>query len=381
MSADADSSESMSIEENRGIVLQELRKEFGDLVAVNDIDLRISEGELLVLLGPSGCGKTTTLRMIAGLELPTDGRIAIQGDEVTQMAPQNRDVSMVFQSYALYPHKTVRGNLEFPLAKMDIDERTKEEKISETVELLEIDGLLDRMPRALSGGQRQRVALGRTIIREPKAFLMDEPLSNLDAKLRVQTRAEIRQLQQLLGVTTVYVTHDQEEAMSIADRIVIMNDGIIEQIGTPEEIYERPNNEFVAGFMGDPPINFLDTRESGSEASIIDDAGVDGLTEDVVRIGVRPEDIYFVDPSTGNPLVEDVDVELSDFVPVTVDVIEPLGNAYEVTLTRGDARVKARVRELPEGVTDGSDVAVGFDSENVHHFAVGGPRIEKRLEE
>jgi multiple sugar transport system ATP-binding protein len=224
----------------KGVRLDGVRKRFGDVVAVAGIDLRVEPGELLVLLGPSGCGKTTTLRAIAGLEPVTEGTIRIGDRDATGTLPQDRDVSMAFQNYALYPHKTVEGNLRFPLAKTDLAPAERDEKVAFVAELLEIGDILDREPSSLSGGQRQRVALGRTIVREPGVFLLDEPLSSLDAELRVATRTELRDLQQRLGTTTVYVTHDQEEAMSVADRIAVMRDGRIEQIGTPRELYVDP---------------------------------------------------------------------------------------------------------------------------------------------
>ncbi|WP_324664479.1 ABC transporter ATP-binding protein [Haloarcula sediminis] len=354
----------LSSDDDSEIRLRNVTKRFDDLVAVDDLDLTIRNGELLVLLGPSGCGKSTTLRMIAGLEVPSEGSIEIGGEEVTEALPQKRDLSMVFQSYALYPHKTVRGNLAFPLGKMDIDDDEADERIRRTAELLEIDDLLDNKPGQLSGGQRQRVALGRTIVREPKAFLMDEPLSNLDAKLRVQTRSEVRSLQQSLGTTTVYVTHDQEEAMSLADRIAVMNDGRLQQIGTPKEVYENPVNEFVAGFLGEPSMNFLDAdRLRGVDTS--DDSFAETAT-----VGVRPEDIAVAEEASGR-----ADGGRTYELDGEVLVVEPLGNAYEVEVDCGDDRVTARLRDRPSAISPDSAVTLRLPADAVHRFGADGEVI------
>ncbi|WP_227375934.1 ABC transporter ATP-binding protein [Haladaptatus halobius] len=353
-----------------GIALDGLRKEYDGVVAVDDLSLEVESGEFLVLLGPSGCGKSTTLRMIAGLETPTDGTIDIGGTDVTRTLPQKRELSMVFQSYALYPHKTVRENLAFPLGKMDLSKDDKKRKIEETAELLEIGDLLDKKPGQLSGGQRQRVAVGRTIIREPKAFLLDEPLSNLDAKLRVQTRFEIRELQQRLGTTTVYVTHDQEEAMSVADRIAVMNDGELQQVGTPEEIYKRPVNEFVAGFIGNPPMNFFDV-DGGREVRFFPDGEPvslgTSLPADADTVGIRPENVHLTNGG-GRP---SSNAEYGDTFECDVAVVEPLGNAYELALVRDGSRFTARLRDLPAGLSEGDRVDVAFDVDELHAFDDG----------
>ena len=364
-----------AVDDSAGVTLQNVRKEYGDIVAVNDLSLEIRAGEFLVLLGPSGCGKSTTLRMVAGLETPTTGTIEIGDVDVTQTLPQERDLSMVFQSYALYPHKTVRGNLAFPLGKMDVTESEKERKIEQTAELLEIAELLDKKPGQLSGGQRQRVAVGRTIIREPKAFLMDEPLSNLDAKLRVKTRFEIRELQQELGTTTIYVTHDQEEAMSVADRIAVMNDGALQQVGSPQEIYKRPTNRFVAEFIGEPSMNFFDVTQNDEPVLF---SGADPLPlgeavpPETTTLGVRPEDVALVEPTQG---VETTDQHLTESFECEVEVVEPLGNAYELGLTVEDDEFTVRLRDRPEAVTEGSTVQAALDTSELHAFDEHGEAI------
>ncbi|MFC6885515.1 MULTISPECIES: ABC transporter ATP-binding protein [Actinomadura] len=240
------------------IVLDRVAKRYPDgTVAVHDLDLDIADGEFIILVGPSGCGKSTTLNMIAGLEDISEGELTIGGERMNEKAPRDRDIAMVFQSYALYPHMSVRENIAFPLKLAKVDKETTGKKVAEAAHILDIESLMDRKPIHLSGGQRQRVAMGRAIVREPKAFLMDEPLSNLDAKLRVQMRTMISRLQKRLGTTTVYVTHDQTEAMTLGDRIVLMRKGLVQQVGTPEELYEHPHNLFVAGFIGSPSMNFL----------------------------------------------------------------------------------------------------------------------------
>ena len=364
-----------AVDDSAGVTLRNVRKKYGDVLAVDDLSLEVRAGEFLVLLGPSGCGKSTTLRMIAGLETPTTGSIEIGDIDVTQTLPQERDLSMVFQSYALYPHKTVRENLAFPLGKMDVTESEKEQKIEQTAELLEIADLLDKKPGQLSGGQRQRVAVGRTIIREPKAFLMDEPLSNLDAKLRVKTRFEIRELQQELGTTTVYVTHDQEEAMSVADRIAVMNDGTLQQVGSPREVYKRPTNQFVAEFIGEPSMNFFDVTQD-AEPVLFSDADPlplgDAVSREATTLGVRPEDVALVEPTqrVGPP-----DQHLTESFECEVGVVEPLGNAYELGLVVDDHTFTARLRDRPEAVTEGSTIEAALDTSELHAFDEHGEAI------
>ncbi len=255
------------------VSIQNVTKVYKEAPAVKDLSLDVSDGEFLVLLGPSGCGKSTTLRMVAGLEKPTSGDIYIGDTLVNEVQPKDRDVAMVFQSYALYPHMTVHDNLAFPLKMRHYSKEQIEETVGRAAEILEISDLLARRPKELSGGQRQRVALGRAIVRNPKVFLMDEPLSNLDAKLRVQTRIELRNLQKRIGTTTIYVTHDQAEAMTLADRVAIMKQGIIQQVAPPTDVYAHPANRFVAGFIGSPAMNFVEGKIAASGSVLEFDAG------------------------------------------------------------------------------------------------------------
>jgi multiple sugar transport system ATP-binding protein len=285
------------------IVLDRVTKSFPDgALAVHELSLTIAEGEFLILVGPSGCGKSTTLNMIAGLEDISSGELRIGGERVNEKAPKDRDIAMVFQSYALYPHMTVRQNIAFPLTLAKMKKKEIAEKVEETAKILDLSEVLDRKPAQLSGGQRQRVAMGRAIVRQPKAFLMDEPLSNLDAKLRVQMRGEIARLQRRLGTTTVYVTHDQTEAMTLGDRVVVMRGGIVQQIGTPDELYERPANIFVAGFIGSPSMNFfpatltvtgltLPFGEVTLTQPVLDVLAQHPAPENVI-VGIRPEHLH-----------------------------------------------------------------------------------------
>src|SRR4051794_8294636 len=266
------------------VAFDHVTKRFGSVVAVRDLTLEVRDREFLVLLGPSGCGKSTALRMIAGLEEPTDGTITIGDEVVNDIEPKDRDVAMVFQTYALYPHMTVRRNIEFPLKSRGVPREERSRLSLQAARTLGLDTLLDRKPAQLSGGQRQRVALARAIVRQPQAFLMDEPLSNLDAKLRVQTRADLIELQQRLEATVVYVTHDQIEAMTMGHRIAVMRDGLLQQVGPPQEVYDRPANLFVAGFIGTPPMNIIPARFV---------TGTSGGTLDGVVVGVRPEHLSF----------------------------------------------------------------------------------------
>ena len=285
----------------KGLSIRNLNKSFGAVHVVKDLNLDISPGEFLVLLGPSGCGKTTALRMIAGLEQVDSGSIHLGNTDVTQVLPKYRDIAMVFQSYALYPHKTVAENIGFPLKVRGTPKDQLDDAVRDAASQVHMEELLDRYPRQLSGGQRQRVALARAIIRRPSAFLMDEPLSNLDAKLRGFMRAELKHMQHDLGVTTVYVTHDQIEAMTLAHRVAIMEQGVLQQLGTPKEVYNDPANLFVAGFMGSPPMNFVSGTVEGAR---FQSNGVDiplaGEPQAVkATLGFRPEDAEVVEPGKG----------------------------------------------------------------------------------
>ena len=310
------------------VTFDHMYKRYGDdVVAVNDLNLEIGDGEFICLVGPSGCGKTTALRCVAGLEEISDGRLLIGDRVVNNVAPKDRDIAMVFQSYALYPHMSVYDNLAFGLKLRKINKSDIDRRVKEAAGILGLEKFLDRKPRALSGGQRQRVALGRAIVREPSVFLMDEPLSNLDAKLRVQTRAEIARLHQRLGTTTIYVTHDQVEAMTMGDRIAVMRDGVLQQIGTPQELYDHPVNIFVAGFIGSPSMNFATTKAEGKDlmfgGSKLELAGVQARAADSrpdgasVLIGFRPEHIEIANGTAGVNAVR---------FPAKVDVVEYLGN-------------------------------------------------------
>jgi multiple sugar transport system ATP-binding protein len=316
------------------------------------------------------------------LEVPTNGEILLDNVEITDNSPQERDISMVFQSYALYPHKTVTENLKFPLDKTELSESQKESQIQQTAEILEITDLLKRKPDQLSGGQRQRVAIGRAIVREPKAFLMDEPLSNLDARLRVQTRAEISDLQQRLDTTTIYVTHDQEEAMSIADRLAIMNDGIIEQVDTPRVIYENPRNEFVAGFLGEPKMNFLNINWAGRTPTIFtkNPVNIDSLLsncavpESAASLGIRPTDIYPANRS-GYQASDSKTGSFSSPIQFSFELIDPLGHSYELSVNRGNEMIVAVVEDRPTADL-GVSIKLRLDEDQIHWFNGQGVAIQ-----
>ena len=336
------------------IVLDHVTKRFPDgTVPVNDANLDIGDGEFMILVGPSGSGKSTCLNMIAGLEDITEGELRIGGRVVNQLAPKDRDIAMVFQSYALYPHMTVRENMGFGLKLARVDRAEIDRKVNQAAELLELTELLDRKPANLSGGQRQRVAMGRAIVRSPQAFLMDEPLSNLDAKLRVQMRTTVARLQNQLGTTTVYVTHDQTEAMTLGDRVAVMRAGVIQQVGSPEELYQRPRNLFVAGFIGSPAMNFLPgTLEDGRLRTALGDVQLPSEVAAKVRqagagrdliVGIRPE--HFEDAA----LVEGRRAAGLTF-KATVDVLESLGaDKYAYFRLQGG---RATAQELEELAAD-----------------------------
>ena len=294
-----------------------------DKPSVDQLDLKIEDGEFLVLVGPSGCGKSTSLRMLAGLEDVNAGRIFIGDKDVTDVPPKNRDIAMVFQNYALYPHMTVRENMGFALKIAGTPKEEINRRVDEAAKILDLEPYLDRKPKALSGGQRQRVAMGRAIVRKPQVFLMDEPLSNLDAKLRVQTRTQIASLQRELGVTTVYVTHDQTEALTMGDRIAVLNNGLLQQVGTPQEMYERPANDFVAGFIGSPAMNLGKFDVEGGVEILgparvpLSQATLDALTPEdggKITIGFRPEGLELVSS------------EVENTIPIEVDFVEELGS-------------------------------------------------------
>ena len=311
------------------IILKNITKRWGDFVGVADMNLTIPDKEFLVLLGPSGCGKTTTMRMIAGLEDATSGDILIDGKKVNDLEPKDRDVAMVFQSYALYPNMNVYENIRFPLKVRGIDPKTHDERVRRASAMVELDDFLHRKPAELSGGQRQRVALARAIVREPNVFLMDEPLSNLDAKLRVSTRAQIKNLSHELAVTTIYVTHDQIEAMTLADRVVVMEKGVVQQVGSPTVIYDRPANTFVAGFIGNPAMNLIEGSVVGGVFTAAN-TEIPGLiaADQNITLGFRAEDARVVD-SGGQ-------------INAPIYTLELLGDATMVTVRIGSKLVSVR---------------------------------------
>ena len=378
------------------IVLDGVGKKFPDgAVAVSDVDLEIADGEFVILVGPSGCGKSTTLNMIAGLEDITSGELRIAGERVNEKAPKDRDIAMVFQSYALYPHMTVRENMEFPLRLAKVDRATINSKVEEAAGVLDLTQHLDRKPANLSGGQRQRVAMGRAIVRSPKAFLMDEPLSNLDAKLRVQMRTEVSRLQRRLGTTTVYVTHDQTEAMTLGDRVVVMRGGVVQQVGAPQHLYDHPVNLFVAGFIGSPSMNFLPgTAENDELSTALGRLPLAGRLRRALEaanspreviLGIRPE--HFEDAA----LVEEHKRAAGGVFPAQVDVLESMGSdKYAYFSLDGDRASSAELEELAadagtadlgsngsqittrlsaaSSAAEGEEIDIWFDAEQVQVF-------------
>lgn len=339
------------------IELRNVAKAYGSVAILDDISLGMSEGEFVVLVGPSGCGKSTLLRMIAGLEDITSGEITIGGRIVNDIPAKERDIAMVFQSYALYPHMKVADNMSFALKLAGASKAEISKRVAEAAEILGLDKLLDRLPRELSGGQRQRVAMGRAIVRDPRAFLFDEPLSNLDAKLRVKMRGEIKKLHQRLGKTMVYVTHDQTEAMTMADKIVVLNGGKIEQVGAPLDLYENPSNLFVAGFIGSPEINLLQGTVDGRFVRLSDDLllplpiGIAVPQDASIVYGIRPQHIYL----DGNGFAAEV------------VLVEPTGDAQEVRMRLGTTDVTMVLHEATPMRT-GAQVTVGFDTAKVLLF-------------
>ncbi len=357
------------------------------IVAVEDLSLSIDDGEFLVLVGPSGCGKSTTLRMVAGLETITEGTISIGDTVVNGLEPRERDIAMVFQNYALYPHKTVQENMAFGLKySSDLSKREIAEQVRRTAEMMGIDDQLSEKPSQMSGGQRQRVALGRAIVRQPQVFLFDEPLSNLDAKLRTKMRTEISQLQNELGITSIYVTHDQAEAMTMGDIVAVMNDGRLQQAAPPNEVYNHPANEFVAGFIGSPSMNFLSAtyEERGGKPTFVSTNGateypiaaevderIDVRPGDRIRIGVRPEDLQVVRDPEG--------WDQTELFDATIKVVEPMGsdNFLTVEVNGADEQWDARVDSAyaPEV---GTQVAVGFDDSVLHVFDDNGETLKSQ---
>ena len=343
------------------ITLNNVRKTYaGAVETIKGVSLDIADGELLVLVGPSGCGKSTLLRMIAGLEGISSGDISIGNRVVNDLEPSERDIAMVFQNYALYPHMTVRQNLAYGLKNRNTPADVIDQRIKKAAATLEIEQYLERKPRQLSGGQRQRVAMGRAIVREPSAFLFDEPLSNLDAKLRVQMRVEIKRLQRALGTTSVYVTHDQMEAMTLADRLVVLNGGKIEQVGTPIELYERPATTFVATFIGSPSMNLIDVARGGFALGQIS-AGK------AATIGVRPEDLKLQDGSVANAAFSaDVTVGAVELVGAESYVYGTLPSGADITF-----RVSGRSR-----IETGDKLSVAASAADLHYFDANGVRID-----
>ena len=360
------------------IKLENIVKRFGDFVAVKDFNLEVEDKEFVVFLGPSGCGKTTTLRLIAGLENPEEGDIFIDGQRVNDLSPADRDIAFVFQFYALYPHLSVYDNIAFPLKAVKVSKPEIDAQVKRVAEILQISGMLNRKPNVLSGGEMQRVALGRAMVRQPKVYLLDEPMANLDAKIRVDTRAEIKRLQHEIGATTIFVTHDQVEAMSLADRIAVIHEGVLQQIGTPHEIYNKPESLFVAGFMGMPTMNLLDAEVTVLEGeSLLRLSHTDvyfrlsperqtnitsGAVENGLVFGIRPEHITAVSQSDGQT------------IPADVHLVEPLGpvNILDIRLgTHSETQdpILLRVRTHPTfQVTVGDTVWLNFDEAEMHLF-------------
>ncbi len=344
------------------IQLRNISKRWGSFVGVHQFDLTIADREFLVLLGPSGCGKTTTMRMIAGLEDVTEGEILIDGRVVNDLEPKDRDVAMVFQSYALYPNMNIYENIRFPLKVRKIDAASHDDRVMKAARMVELTDFLHRKPSELSGGQRQRVALARAIVREPNVFLMDEPLSNLDAKLRVSTRAQIKNLTHELKVTTIYVTHDQIEAMTLADRVVVMNKGVVQQVGTPTDIYDTPANTFVAGFIGSPAMNLVEgTLSAGTFTA--QNIRIEGLNapDGQVTLGFRAEDAAVV-PAGGQ-------------ITAPVYTMELLGDATMVTVRLGEAMVSVKADKAYR-IQIGDTVSISVPADICHLFdTASGERI------
>jgi len=345
------------------VIFDKVQKHFGDFVAVKELDFEIGEGEFLAIMGPSGCGKTTTMRMIAGLEDITEGEISIDGKVINDLEPKDRDISMVFQSYGLYPNMNVYDNIRFPLKVRKVDPATHEDRVMKAAEMVELTEFLPRNPAELSGGQRQRVALARAIVREPNVFLMDEPLSNLDAKLRVSTRAQIKNLSHSLKVTTIYVTHDQIEAMTLADRVVIMEKGVVQQVGTPVDIYDKPANTFVASFIGSPAMNLVEGTISGGTftAANMQVAGLDA-PDGPITLGYRAEDAEIGPAGAGQ-------------INADVYAMELLGDATMITVRAGASLVSVKAGKDYRAAI-GDAVSFSIPTDICHLFdATSGERM------
>ncbi|WP_129113422.1 ABC transporter ATP-binding protein [Halegenticoccus tardaugens] len=359
------------------------------IVAVDGLDISVADGEFLVLLGPSGCGKSTTLRCVAGLERPTDGHVRLDSEDITDDSPQQRDMAMVFQDFALYPHMSAAENMGFGLKMTtDLSGDEIENRVGEAASIMDIGDLLDKKPRQLSGGQKQRVALGRAIVRDPEVFLMDEPLSNLDAKLRTQMRTEIQRLHRRLDVTTLYVTHDQTEAMTMSDRIVILDGGELQQIGTPSTVYHHPVNRFVAGFIGSPSMNFLDVELIDEQRRRLTADGetrfdyplpaavaqrCDVSPGDELTLGVRPEAIRVVDHETDG--IDQAAEGRDRAQHAVLDVVEPMGSDDFLYLLVGDSAWTARVDSAVE-LEEGQRIALEFDADALHIFDAEGRTLK-----
>ena len=384
------------------ITLDGITKRFGDgFEAVKDLDLEIADGEFMILVGPSGCGKSTALRMIAGLEDISEGELRIGGDVVNDMSPRQRDIAMVFQNYALYPHMTVRENMGFALKLAKVDSGEINKRVENAAEVLELNDHLDRKPANLSGGQRQRVAMGRAIVRDPSAFLMDEPLSNLDAKLRVSMRTQVSQLQKRLGTTTVYVTHDQTEAMTLGDRVAVMRAGIMQQVGSPKDLYENPANLFVAGFIGSPAMNFMPATVEGGEVRLpmlktgLGDDLRDHVSGNVIA-GARPEHFEAAHLVSGDKM------ERGATFKVTIDVLESMGSEFYAYFAIGaegvhsdeldELAADAGTADVPGGgtgqvvarldaaaeVREGEEAELWLDTSKLSFFGEGGKSLSTR---
>jgi multiple sugar transport system ATP-binding protein len=353
------------------VALKNIRKEFGDIVAVSDVPVRVEDGELLVLLGPSGCGKSTTLRLVGGLEHPTEGQIEVGERDVTNIPPDKRDIAMVFQDLALYPHKSVRENMAFGLKMRGVSEEEANKQVENVAEMLQIVDLLDRSPAQLSGGQQQRVAIGRAIVRDPQVFLLDEPLSDLDAKLRADLRTEILELHQELGSTMIHVTHDQQEAMTLGDRIAVMNDGKIHQLADPDTIYNKPADLFVARFIGNPDMNFFDGTAYPSGEQMLIKSNILNISLDFtqwqyqddipVRIGIRPEAFHI----SGT---ESRQIDQPVTISAEIQLVENLGDQFHIHLEAGGKEFVANVNHTNANV--GETIEFVLDTNQFHYFDI-----------